>query len=282
MKVKTCIYIVTGALSICVLAVILFIVSSSRDTRLRFTVIDDVSGGWVWDAMVRIKDRYLVLYYQSDNGPLEQVFTGLEPGEAVLTVSAPAYRSREIPVTLNKGDNGLDGPVRMIGYEIPGLSEIFVRTEIKDGTLFLNPRPIDAEGRGIGEHPCLPMWFGLRISVQVKNGIPVVEPVESGSGRGEELFRGTLEAEWDMHPDTYYRYSLQVPASAIKKHNAPYRVYDYIIVFPIPGKMTKEELDAEMEPVMRLDKLESIKNILDGMGDRVDYFISASWNQTAS
>jgi hypothetical protein len=279
---KTYIYIISAIILFCILAVVILFITIKQDTTLSFYIMDAVSEGWVWDAKVSIQDKYMKLYYQSNSCHEMQVFTGLEPGEAMLTVSAPYYRQQRIPVTLKSGKNSIKEPVRMMGYEIPDVKELFVYREVVDGKLFLNPRPINTEGMGIGEHPCLDMLFYLRISVQVSNGIPVLEPVDEGSERGEELFLGKLEWEWDSHPDTYYRYSLEVPTEKIKKHNAPYRIFDYIIIFPHLQRITKEELEYEMEKAIYTDEFEDIKKVLDELGDRIMYFISSSLNQPAS
>jgi hypothetical protein len=279
---KKYMYILIGIVILCILAAIIFFITVKQDTTLSVRIMDAVSRGWVWDATVSLQDKYMRLYYQSDTGPVTQVFTGLTPGgEAMLGVSAPHYRPVRIPLTLQRGDNTIKEPVMMVGYEIPDLKEIFVYREVVDGKLFLNPRPINSEGKGIGEHPCLAMLFYLRVSVQVIDGIPVLEPVDEGSERGEELFRGKLEWEWDSHPDTFYRYRMEVPINKIKKHNAPYCVYDHMVIFPHPEKITKEELENELERVMYLEKFEDITNILDVLGDRIMYFVSSSWNQKA-
>jgi hypothetical protein len=278
---KTYVYILIVIVILCILAAIIFFITVKQDTTLSFRIVDAVSRGWVWDAMAILQDKYMRLYYQSDTGPVIQVFTGLTPGEAVLAVSAPHYRPVRVPLSLKRGYNTIQEPVMMVGYEIPDVKEIFVYREVVDGKLFLNPRPINSEGIGIGEHPCLDMLFYLRVSVQVIDDIPVLEPVDKGSGRGEELFRGKLEWEWDSHPDTYYRYRLEVPINKIKKHNAPYCVYDYMVIFPNPEKIIKEELEKELEKAMHLENFEDITGILDGLGDRIVYFVSSSWNQKA-
>ena len=193
MKTK---FIVYGAviLSITIIIGLVILFTTIKfDTTLEFQVIDAVSKNWVWDLTVTFQDRYIRGYYQSNKDPKIFTFTDITPGDWTLELEAPHYEPITVPVHINSEKNRIKEPVEMVGYEIPGLSEIFVFKEWKDGELILNPRPIDAQGLGIGTHPCLDMWFGLRISVQVKGGIFVQEPVEKGSERGEELFRGKCE-----------------------------------------------------------------------------------------
>ena len=266
---------------IVIIGLVIIFSAMKTETTLEFQVIDSTSKGWVWDMTATFQDRYINSYYQSNTGPVVLSFTDLEAGDWTLELNAPHYEPVSIPVQIKNGLNKIGTPIEMIGYEIPGLSEIFVFTEWKDNELILNPRPIDSEGKGIGTHPCLNMWFGLRISVQIKNGIIVREPVEKGSERGEELFRGQCEWEWDSDPTTFYRYLVKVPYNKIKQHNAPYRVFDYIIVFNDPRKMDKETLDGEMEKVFQMKDETELTLFLDSFDDSITYFISTSWNQPA-
>lgn len=61
------------------------------DARLDFTVVDSLSGSWVWDFTARIQDRFTRGYCQSDVVPAVFLFTRLAPGQAMLQVSAPHY-----------------------------------------------------------------------------------------------------------------------------------------------------------------------------------------------
>ncbi|MBN2440333.1 MAG: hypothetical protein JXJ04_03280 [Spirochaetales bacterium] len=277
-------YVLYGAVvltfTIIITLVILFSIPKG-DTTLEFQVIDTVSKSWVWDFTATLDDRYIKGYYQSNKAPIIFQFTGLTPGQETLEIEAPHYESVSLSVQLKNGKNKIELPIEMTGYEIPGLKDVYVYKEWRNGDLFLNPRPIDAEGQGIETHPCIEMWFGLRISVQIKNGIIIQEPVEKGSQRGEELFRGQCEWEWDPDPDSFYHYFVKVPVNSIKKHNAPYRVYDYLVIFIDPRKITKEVLDSKIEKVFLISNETELKLFLDSFGDKITYFISTSWNQPA-
>lgn len=281
MKIKIIIYgAVITALIIIMIMVSLFTRAASENS-LEFQVIDIVSKNWVWDFTAKLQDRFIQGYYQSNRGPIVYQFTGLKPGDWTMELDAPFYEPVKVPVQIKEGKNEIKVPIEMTGYEIPGLTEVFVYKEWVGNELILNPRPINAEGLGIGTHPCLDMWFGLRISVQVKEGIIVKEPTEKGSERGEELFKGKCDWEWDPDPDTYYRYLVRVPFEKVKNHNAPYHVYDYIIVFPDPGKISDDELENEMERAFSLPDEAEVTFFLDSLKDKMTYFISTDWNQPA-
>ena len=61
-------------------------------------------------------------------------------------------------------------------------------------------RPVNTAGTVILNHPCMDLWIGCRVSVQVKDGVPVREETPSGSSRGKELFRGEVPWKWDPAP----------------------------------------------------------------------------------
>ncbi|MBN2535015.1 MAG: carboxypeptidase regulatory-like domain-containing protein [Spirochaetales bacterium] len=276
-------FVIFGAGIAAFIGIILVILCTqgTSGTSLEFRVIDVVSKNWVWDFTAKLQDRFIKGYYQSNTGPVVYRFTGLKPGNWTLELDAPGYVPVEFPVQIKDGKNNIESPIEMTGYEIPGLVEIFVFKEWIGNELILNPRPIDAEGLGIGTHPCLDMWFGLKISVQVKNGILIKEPTEKGSERGEELFKGKCEWEWDPDPDTYYRYLVKVPFEKVKKHNAPYHVYDYVIVFPDSRKISRNELESKMEKALSLPGEAELRIFLDSLQDKITYFISTDWNQPA-
>jgi hypothetical protein len=270
---------VIGVLACIALAVFFF--SIKVDTTLELTVIDSVSKAWVYNAEIKIENRFTRTFYQSDTGSKPCIFTHLAPGKFDLRIEATDYTAISIPVTITGGRNLLVAPIELVGYRIPGITEMFVYKDRDSEKLILNPRPLDADGKGIGKHPCLDMWFGIRISVQIKNGVYVQEPVSSGSERGEELFAGKLDWTWDSYPDAYYRYTCTLSKTKVKKHNAPYNVYDYIIVLPDPRKISKKEIDDAMAGIMQSVDSRSIKSTLDGFGDKVTYFISSDWNEPA-
>jgi len=62
----------------------------------------------------------------------------------------------------------------------------------------------------------------------MKNGHPVTQEIEEGSVRGEELFKGRIDWEWDSLPETPFRYSARIPGSRIKINSSPFWVIDYL------------------------------------------------------
>ena len=140
-------------------------------------------------------------------------------------------------------------------------------------------RPVSNAGPAVVNHPCLDLWIGARMTVQLKNGLPVQEETEEGSVRGEELFRGRLDWKFDPYPETVFRYSAVIPGAKIKPNKAPYRVVDYLVVLPHPLAIGKEELEAIMEKTWSL-KPEAVQEYLRPFQEqgklRVEIF--TSWN----
>ncbi len=265
--------------SLVIIALAVFFITMRLDNTLEIKLIDSVSKAWVWNAEVKIDGRFTRMFYQSDTGSRTYTFSDLVPGTWELSAEAPDYTGVKIPVTISPGRNRLKSPIELAGFRIPGMKEVFVYKDRDPDNLILNPRPIDANGQGIGRHPCIDMWFGLRISVQTANGVFVRVPAETGSERGEVLFEGKLDWTWDSYPDAFYRYGITLPKSSVKRHNAPYNVYDYVIIFPDPRKITKKEIDETMTDLVRNRDVTKVTSALEGLGDKIAYFITTDWNQ---
>jgi len=273
--------IIGGVAAIIATVAILFAVILGRQTTLTFSAQDVVSGQWVWDLTARLQGREIRSFFQSDAGPILFRFTHLAPGTPVLSISAPAYEAVEIPVTLRRGDNRLPAPVEMRGLEIPRLDH-FVVFETLDGTdLVCQLRPVGTDGKAVLNHPCIDIRLGGRVSVEVKSGVPVREETGKGAARGEELFRGKLDWQWDHAPETVFRYVARIPASRIKDDPSLYRVIDYLVVVPDPRKITKAELDSLMGRVWTEADPDGIARALDAEKGRLRYFVDTSWNVKA-
>jgi hypothetical protein len=154
-------------------------------SSLELTITDAVSGGWVWDATVRIQNRSVTEYYQSDRGSVPVLIDGLSPGQAVLRVEAPYYESMSIPLTLRRGANRLPEPLRMRGLEIPGLASWIIFGSAQGGDIVGELRPVASDGSAVVNHPCLDIWVGARVSVEAKDGLPVRESTDGGWSRGD-------------------------------------------------------------------------------------------------
>jgi hypothetical protein len=220
----------------CPLAVITmtFLLASCSDTSLVFLLQDSVSGGWVWDASVRLQDRLLVSYYQTDAGPVPQKLTHLQPGASTLVIDAPGYIPVSIPVTLTRGRNKLPSPVRMTGRQIPGLSGFSAFESVDNGDIVAQLRPLDASGKAIVNHPCIDLWIGCVVSEQ------------AGSTRGEVLYRGAVPWTWDALPQSLFRYSVRIRSADMRNAPSLTRVVDYLVVVPDPLKVSRAEVDGIM------------------------------------
>lgn len=259
-------------------ALVVFLSTARFDTTLRFTVRDAVSRQWVWDATVTLQDRVIRSFFQSDAGPIEYQFNRLAPGRGELTVSAPSYEPASVPVALKRGRNALPDPIDLVAYEIPNLDRFIIFEDYEGSDLLLEIRPVGTNGQAVVNHPCLDLRIGARISTQMKDGLYVQEETESGSERGEELFRGQAEWSWDAEPETVFRYSARIPGAQIQKHQAPYRVIDYLILVPDMRRTNAAELDGVLQKVWNVRTQEELASYLDGFKDKFRYFITTSWN----
>ena len=241
----------SGAAVLAVAAAV-FVAGNPADTTYEFVVRDAVSGNWVWDATFRLQGRVIRSHLQSDRGPRPQVFTRLQPGQATLEISAPSYQAQTIPVTLKRGANRLAEPLEMVGLEIPDLAEWIIFEQWEGNDIVQELRPVSSAGPAVTDHPALDLWIGARISVQVKDGVPVREETDAGAARGEELYRGKLQWTWDAAPETTFRYGAAIPGAEIKASSSPYWVIDYLIVVPDPAAADAGDIDRLMEQTWEL------------------------------
>jgi hypothetical protein len=268
--------VIPSALAVTALAV--FLAMTSFDTTLQFGFEDSVSGGWVWGAVARLQDRALIGFYQSDAGPVPHRFTHLKPGDATLTIEARGYEPVSVPVTLKRGSNRLRTPIRMAGTEIPSLVGFAIFENRSGADIMCELRPVGADGSAVVNHPCLPLWVGCRVTTQLRNGIPIREPVDAGSSRGEELFSGKVDWTWDALPQTVFRYTVRIPGARITASAAPYRVIDYLIIVPDPRAIDTGELDALMNAAPPITDPDALRAYLERLKGRLRYFFDTSWN----
>jgi len=279
MKTRRVLIPVLVIVVIAAVAVVVYVTMNPVDTTLEFEVRDLVSKNWVWDATFGLQGREIRSHFQSDRGPLPQIFTHLQPGEATLEVSAPAYVSQSITVKLKRGENRLAAPIDLVGYEIPNLAKWIIFENRVGNDIVQEIRPVSSQGPAVLNHPCLDIWIGARISVQIYDGLPAQEETEEGSQRGEELYKGILDWEWDAVPETTFRYSSFIPGSQIKANSDPYWVIDYLIIVPDPRKISSEEIDRIMDkawdlaPTAIQTYLEPYKN-----EGKLTPYVFTSWN----
>lgn len=267
--------LIVGALGCVALAV--YIRTASFDTSLSFRFEDSVSRNWVWDATVRLQDRVSRIFYQSDAGPVPFVFTHLKRGRSTLTIVAPGYEPVSVPVRLTRGANRLAQPIELHGVQIPDLNGFVVFERPAGGDIIAQLRPLGTDGRAVQNHPCLDIRVSCRVYVQVQNGKPVQEPVDSGSSRGQEVFKGNIPWEWDSMPETVFRYTARIPGALTRADPSLYRVIDYLILVPDPRLITPNEMDAVMARAVQIDTTDELRAFLD-KEKRIRYFIDTSWN----
>jgi hypothetical protein len=268
--------IVIAALFIISFAVYL---SSLRfDTTLEFQVGDAVSKAWAWDCTMKLQNRIIKGYYQSDAGLITYRFTHLEPGDYELKLVAPSYVPKTVPVNLKRGENVVEKPIELVGYEIPDLDYFTIFEELDGTDIVQEIRPVSSKGPAVINHPCIDLWIAAQVSVQVKEGMAVLVPTKEGAERGKLLFRGKIDWAWDPLPETTFRYSSRIPGSQIKEHSSPYRVIDYLIVVPDPRKIEPEELDVLMAEAWNFREEKEIAAFLDQYNSTLKYFIKTNWN----
>jgi len=260
------------------MALVVYLRMVSFETTLYFQVRDAASGAWVWDFTAGLQNRALRGYYQSDQGLTEYHFTKLKPGDWEMSVTAPSYEAQKVAVHLKRGKNVIPEPVDMRGYEIRDLQRFYVFTDIEGRDIVVELRPVNSLGKAILNHPCLDIWIGCRVSVQMKDGVYVSEPTEEGSTYGEELYRGNIPWEWDPSPSTTFRYRARIRASDIMEHKAPYRVIDYLIIVPDPRIIDSTGIHEIINSKVDSLDFEKLNLFLDRYKDRLKYYTYHTWN----
>jgi hypothetical protein len=262
-----------------VIATVVYLAMNPVDTTLEFQVRDAVSKAWVFDVTCRLQGRMIRRFFQSDQGATLQRFTHLKPGRATLDISAPYYQPVSREVVLKRGPNRLAAPIDLVGLEIPNLKEFLMVEEPSGRDLRVEIRPVSNAGSAVINHPCLNLWIGARMTVQLRNGLPAQQETETNASRGEELFRGRLEWEFDPYPETVFRYRAIIPGARLKSSTAPYRVVDYLVVLPNPLRVSAPEFEGIMNEAWSL-KPEMVEGYLRSFQEqgKLRAEVSTSWN----
>ena len=250
----------------------------NADTYLTFTFQDAVSKGWIWNAKLTLQNRTLNTYYQSDRGVKEYTFTNLNSGNWVIEISAPGYESASVPVTIKKGRNILEEPIELTGTGIQNLSYFVPFEQISGGDINVEIRPVGMDGQAVINHPCMDLWISARITIQMKDDLIAQESSISGAIRGPEVFRGTLDWEWDSLPETTFRYSAIIPGNKISVSNAPFHVIDYLFVVPIGNSTSSDKIEEIVSQAWKGENPDNLTKILDDYRDRLNYYAYTSWN----
>ena len=251
---------------------------AGRPTTLEFTLRDAVSKGWVWDATLTLQGRTIRSYYQTDRGVQTLSFTRLHRGDDTLRISAPGYEAKAVPVVLKPHANRIASPIDLSGIEIADLQYFIVFQSFEGNDIVAELRPVNSDGTAIVNHPCLDLWIGARVSVQMVSGEAATEATDKGASRGEELFRGRIEWSWDASPETVFRYSARIPGRSINHNGAAYRVIDYLILVPKPGAKRIDEVAADALAGWDGVKLADLEQTLRRYQDLFDFYVHTSWN----
>lgn len=235
------------------------------ETTVEFRIRDRVTGGPVWNATATLQDRFLRAWYAGEGDAL--AFARLDPGEAVLEVSAPDYQSVSVPVTLRRGRNRIDEPIDMTGLRIPGLSRFMVSEDDSGSELYATFWPLSSQGPAVVNHPALDLWIGVRISAQ-----------EAGATRGETLFVGEIEWRWDSSRKALARYRARIPLERIGAGDATPLVIDYLVIVPDPLAVERDEVAAIVTAAWTGSEPASLPAYLARYADRFDYYVHTSWN----
>jgi len=260
------------------IALVVYIKTTEHDTMLEFRVRDATSEAWVWNFTADIQNRAVIGFYQSNRGLIPYRFSKLRPGRWDLNISAPSYEKRTISVHIKRGKNILQAPIDMRGYEIPDLQRFYIFAQPQGRDILIELRPVGSDGKAIVNHPCVDIWLGCRVSVQMKDGVFVAERTVEGSTYGEELFSGSVPWEWDPSPDVTFRYRGRIRAADIEENEAPYRVIDYLIIVPDPRVMKKEDVSGLMSTFVDFSDTKRLTSFLDRYQDRLDYYTYRTWN----
>jgi hypothetical protein len=247
--------------------------SDKSDTTFECSLQDSVSKHWVWDSTVNVQNRQIRGFYQTDF-----IFTNLKPGNAELSIKAPFYKEKTIRLNLKKGQNVLENPVELVGFEIPGLDYFVVFDRPIGRDMGLEIRPVGRDGKAVINHPALDLAIGVIVSAQIKEGMFSEEPEDSGAERGKELFRGMIAWEWDPLPETVFRYTAKIPGGKIKEFPAPFWVIDYLIIVPDPVKIKRNEINRILTDLFINNDLDNLSNTLSNYGEKFRYFLGTVWN----
>lgn len=261
-------------LVVSIAAGVAFLPGLQRETVLELQVRDAVSGAWVWDFEAKVQDRVINGFFQSDRGLKTYRFTGLEPGPSVLTISAPSYRSVDIPLELGRGVNAFDSPISMAGYEIPDLFTFLAFERAHATGWEISLRPVTEENRAVLLHPALDIWAGVRVTSWNSGLAPTVENLDARP----VLYEGPLQWRWDSAPETQFRYLLDLPFSHLSRPDAASVSIEYLILVPDPRSGGETiDLGTIATGLLEMER-EEINSFLDAPLDGFAVYTDVSWN----
>jgi len=258
------------ALGLGVLALCITFRPWEREAAISFSIVDGRSGSWIPGLRVILGDRIAECTYGKDF-----TFRDLRPGTYTARVSAPSYEPLTFGISLRRGGNRIAKPLKLKGFEIPGLSGFSV-VEIPAGAqIVLEVRPIDSRGEVINRHPCIDTMIFVQISRQFKNGIPVHSPTEKGAERGEMIFQGIVPWEWEEALSSTARYRCVLPWETVGKMGNGLFVFDYLIV------VSRDSADippALKDQLSHANDVGEVRDIIERGKEQIAAFEVSNWN----
>ena len=188
-------FFIAAALLIVIAATGLFFFNRERWGVVEGTLVDELSKGPVWHAVIAVDGRS-TLKFRSTEFSLSKI----SPGDHTLKVSAPNYSDVAKPLTVRPGRNIVHIVMRSSG--IPGLEGILAFGEVFEKGLRVEIRLTDGDGVAITNHPAVECR--LEVALFQREG------VEPDYAKGLLLFKGPLDLVWDGE-DSLARYKGIIP-----------------------------------------------------------------------
>jgi hypothetical protein len=173
---------------------------------------------------------------RTDSGG-EVSFGDLEPGAYLLRAEAAHYVSATQRVDLRRGRNRLPQPLRLTGLEIPELHRFTVTERLAPRGFVLELQALREDGSPITSHPTVPMLVAARVSKMKHtadrdgdgngDGAETREPT-----RGEVVYAGFLDWEWNDSPGVTHRYEAQLPFRRVGLRTASTVMAEYLLIMP--------------------------------------------------
>jgi len=275
---KKILVLLVSVIILLIFTVTIYQFKPQSETTLEFTVLDSVSGDWVWDLEITLDNNIIHGYFQSDRGTRPFKFRNLTPGEFTIQLSAPHYHTLRVPVKMKRGKNILHEPIMMEGYEIPDLDRFLVFEELIQDEFIMNLRPVSTTGRAIINHPCMNLWIGFRVTEQMIGNEIALGETDIDATRGKELFKGKLDWEWNPDPIIQFRYFTGITIKDFQSSKADLLVFDYLVLVPIEGEIEEEELEKITNKAWLIQDQADLIHYLQAFNDQFSFYIDTSWN----
>jgi hypothetical protein len=125
----------------------------------------------------------------------------------------------------------LPHPLRLTGLEIPELHSFTVTERLAPRGFVLELQATREDGSPITSHPTVPMLVAARVSKMERtadsDGAGAREPT-----RGEVLYAGFLDWEWNDSPGITHRYEAHLPFRRVGLRTASTVMAEYLLIMP--------------------------------------------------